>query len=399
MPKGLRVLLRAELLLLAAAVALASWTQAEQAVAPYIRLTPVTVALAGLVIAWQLRRSRLVLALVVLGLGFLLITRSRAGDPWILQIAAVLVPINLAVIAVLPERGTFTEPGLWHWGAILAQAGAVTLIVATGRVGATHATLGFTFFRPPHRVADWVPLGQPALVTFVAATGVTAASRWFAPGTTGAGYLSALVATFLAFQAGDPLSRTLYLSTAGAVLVTAAIERSYLLAYHDALTGLRGRRALNEELERLSGGYTIAMVDVDHFKRFNDTYGHDVGDQVLRSVGFRLARALVDGEVFRYGGEEFAVLFSGKSLDSCTPLLEGAREAIAREPFTIRSLLRPRKKPRKRRWRAGKQRETITVSIGAAEAGNRHQQADQVIRAADQALYRAKEGGRNRVCT
>ncbi len=396
MAKGLRSLLRAEVLLLAAAVALASWNRAEQVVAPYIRLAPPAVALAGLLIAWQLRRSRLLFALVVLALGFLVVTRSGSDDA--LQLAAVLVPINLAVIAVLPERGVLTEAGLWHWAALLAQTAAVSLIIVTGHAGATRPVLEFTFFPPPPPVSGWVRMGQPALVTFVAATGVTAAGRWFAHGTTGGGYLSALVATFLAFQVGQALDQTLYLATAGAILVIAAIERSYRLAYHDALTGLRGRRALNEALERLSGGYTIAMVDVDHFKRFNDTYGHDVGDQVLRSVGSRLAQALTDGEVFRYGGEEFAVLFSGKSLDSCTPLLEGAREGIAREPFIVRSLLRLRKKPKKRRWRAGKQRETITVSIGVAEHGS-HGQADDVIRAADQALYRAKEGGRNRVCT
>jgi diguanylate cyclase (GGDEF)-like protein len=181
------------------------------------------------------------------------------------------------------------------------------------------------------------------------------------------------------------------------VLAIAVIELSYLMAYHDGLTGLPGRRALLEALDRAGGAYSLAMADVDHFKRFNDTYGHEVGDEVLRAVATRLKKALPGAEVFRYGGEEFAILFAGRSAGHCLPMLEAAREAVAGAGFTVRRRVRPRRKPAKMRSRRGRTRETITVSLGLAQADRRHRSAEAVIVAADRALYRAKESGRNRV--
>jgi diguanylate cyclase (GGDEF)-like protein len=181
------------------------------------------------------------------------------------------------------------------------------------------------------------------------------------------------------------------------VLVVSVIEASYLLAYQDGLTQLPTRRALTEAMQRLGGEYTIAMVDVDHFKRFNDEYGHDVGDHVLRMVAAKLAHVEGGGKAYRYGGEEFSILFPGKSVDDTLPHLEAVREAVADTAFTIRGRIRA---ARKREKSQGKRRQaTITVSIGVAERNSRHGVPDQVIRAADQALYRAKEDGRNRIRT
>jgi diguanylate cyclase (GGDEF)-like protein len=206
------------------------------------------------------------------------------------------------------------------------------------------------------------------------------------------------VASFLAANARPNRAvEEIYLGTAGLILVVAVIEASYLLAYQDGLTSLPARRALTEALERLGGGghYTVAMIDVDHFKRFNDTYGHDVGDQVLRMVAAKLAQVTGGGRAYRYGGEEFAVLFPGRSLEEVLPHLEDVRQAVADTNFTIRRRLRAK------RQRDGgsrpRRKAAITVSIGAAERNQRHAAPEQVLRAADHALYRAKEDGRNRV--
>jgi diguanylate cyclase (GGDEF)-like protein len=391
----LRPFLRPEGYLLAAAVLLTGMDRLVHSAADIVRLAPPAAGLAGLIVAWRLRRSRLVFALTVLGLGYLLVFRWAPADADAVQLVAILVPLNLAAIALFPERGVFTAAGLWHWGALLLQVALAALVIQLGDPDTSSAMLQPQLV--PQRLTRWTPMGQPALAAFALAAILVAAGRTFAAATTANGYLWTLLATFLAFTSRDALDRSLFVAAAAGILVIAAVELSYVLAYHDGLTGLPGRRAFNEALARLGGAYAIAMVDVDHFKRFNDTYGHEVGDEVLRTVATRLADALPEGAVYRYGGEEFAVVFGGASCDTCVPLLERAREAVAREPFTVRRRLRPRKKPAAPRPKKRRQQEAITVSIGVAERDKRHGNAEDVVRAADQALYRAKENGRNQV--
>src|SRR5881409_2028762 len=212
------------------------------------------------------------------------------------------------------------------------------------------------------------------------------------------GYVYGLVAVFaaLSWLAPGP-GQEIWLATAGLILVVAVVEASYMMAYRDGLTELPGRRALNEALPRLSGQFSVAMVDVDHFKRFNDTYGHDAGDHVLRLVASRLAHAPGGGTAYRYGGEEFAVIYPGKGAEECMPHLEELREIVETSRFTMRRRFRPRNKANAPKGKKTREAIVITVSIGVAEKDQRHATADQVIQAADKALYRAKEAGRNRV--
>jgi len=141
------------------------------------------------------------------------------------------------------------------------------------------------------------------------------------------------------------------------------------------------------------------MVDIDHFKSFNDDHGHDVGDQLLRMVGARLLSVGGGGRAFRYGGEEFSVLFHGKTMEEAAPVLEKFRADLAAAPFIVRGKSRPRKKPTTPRPAGGQKKVSVTVSIGVAEADGRQGTSDQVIKAADDALYRAKRSGRNKLCT
>lgn len=193
----------------------------------------------------------------------------------------------------------------------------------------------------------------------------------------------------------------LHLTLAGLLLMLSMVETSYALAYRDELTGLPTRRALAQYFDGLSSPYAVAMVDVDHFKKFNDRHGHDVGDQVLKMVAGRLARVTGGGKAFRYGGEEFTVVFPGKGRDDAVEHLERLRSRIQSATFTVRRFGRPRKKPEpgkrgRRRTRAAK-RLSVTVSIGVAERNEKAKEPDAVVKAADQALYRAKKQGRNRV--
>jgi len=209
-----------------------------------------------------------------------------------------------------------------------------------------------------------------------------------------------------------------YSSTAALILAVSIIETSYLLAYHDELTTLPSRRALNDALLRLHVPYAIAMVDIDHFKQFNDQHGHDTGDQVLRLVASKLARVTGGGQAYRCGGEEFTVLFPGKTTGEVVEHLEQLRLAIEAARFSPRGVDRrqvPRGPDRRTVRQQGRQQAgkalrrlvqvdnkealSVTVSIGVAAATQEKSDPNQIMDGADKALYRAKANGRNRVET
>jgi diguanylate cyclase (GGDEF)-like protein len=212
------------------------------------------------------------------------------------------------------------------------------------------------------------------------------------------GFFWALVAILIGLH-GEPagVEARLYTATAGIILVSAQIESFYRLAFQDELTELPSRRALNQAALDLEDQYTVAMVDIDHFKQFNDIYGHEIGDQVLRMVAFKLAQVTGGGRAYRYGGEEFTILFRGKRAEEVRPHLEGLCMLIEEHPFVIRSS--GARDPENRGRKLAKSNETasITISIGVAESQGPKANPNDVIRAADDALYRAKDGGRNQV--
>ncbi len=156
------------------------------------------------------------------------------------------------------------------------------------------------------------------------------------------------------------------------------------LSASDSLTGLSNRRILTQRLseellraQRQSHSFTVLMLDVDHFKKYNDAHGHPAGDEVLKKVANILRSCTRAGDcTARYGGEEFAVLLSGKSGDAALQLAERIRERVAAEDFV-----------------GGK----VTISGGIAEFPHHGHSAEAVISSADEALYEAKRQGRNRV--
>jgi PleD family two-component response regulator len=149
--------------------------------------------------------------------------------------------------------------------------------------------------------------------------------------------------------------------------------------------------------------FTLAMVDVDHIKRINDRHGHDVGDQALRLVAARLEAKVGTSKVFRYGGEEFALVIPGRDRMAAESILEGARKGVEESRFRMRGRTRTGN-PEKGRSRRGNPRFkkmppqtlSVTVSIGAADSA-KSGEPQRVLKMADRALYKAKERGRNRV--
>jgi diguanylate cyclase (GGDEF)-like protein len=132
-------------------------------------------------------------------------------------------------------------------------------------------------------------------------------------------------------------------------------------------------------------------LDVDHFKKFNDQWGHDVGDQVLRRVATALAGVSGRGRAFRYGGEEFAIVFPHDDLGRAGDALETVRARIADTPFRIRG---QRSGAEERGKKTDSPEHTITVSAGLARGEG---DAAVTFKRADDALYKAKKKGRNRL--
>ena len=214
-----------------------------------------------------------------------------------------------------------------------------------------------------------------------------------------AGFFWVLLTSFFAFLPGKAIpASTFYFSTGALILIMSILEYSHNVAFRDELTGLPARRSLNEFFLKMPNRYSIAMVDIDKFKKFNDNYGHDIGDQVLRMVASRLDKAEGGGKAFRYGGEEFTLIYPGKTAKESSVFADRLRQEIADNPFYLRSPKRPRNKPddTKRAPRSMKGVK-ITISIGIAEPDEKHSEPHEVLKAADQALLRAKKSGRNNV--
>ena len=387
------------MLLLGATVVLQS-ASIRPAVATSAPVYSWVIFVVGILLGWRFKRSQLVVALAVLFAAERAIAFFPTVGPaapvgrTVFSAVALLLPLDLAAIAWLSERTMSTWAGRVVLGAILGQPLAIALLlrpeltplVQALQQGFVAGGLPFTRIPPPALLAFLIAIALTALRFVVRRTVIQASLAW------------ALLAALLGLHNAGPAS-TVYLATGGLVLIVSLIETSHRMAFSDELTGLPSRRALTDALMRLPELYTVAMIDIDHFKKLNDEYGHAAGDQVLRMIGSTLTRTEGGGRPFRYGGEEFAVLFPGKSPDDAVPYLEDLREAIEGSSFTIRGRDRPKVRPDKPvRSTGGRRIVSITVSIGVAEPDEVGSDPDDVIRAADQALYRAKRTGRNRIC-
>ena len=370
----------------------------RSAAAPYAAYFCFGALVAGVLLSWYYDQSRLLCAASAIVLTVLALGGPKTYSNIVKLAAVVLLPLNVSLLAVLKERGMMTSDGLLKVGIVAAQAFGV-LWIAQGNGPNLGPLLGSSRGFALGAGLPWIAqlsfaIGGLALVTLVFSRRTKVDQ----------GLLWALVAMFLSVtpietgpsgRASDALY--FYSGTAGLVLVFAVLDHGYDIAYRDELTGLPGRRAFNIVMAQLGGTYAIAMCDVDHFKKFNDTYGHDTGDQVLRMVAAELSQVGGGGRAFRYGGEEFLVLFRGRSAKEAAPFAESLRRSIADRGFVLRSPDRPARKPGpgKETKQTSAPRVNISISIGLAERSKRHSTSELVLDAADAALYRAKEAGRN----
>jgi len=373
------------------------------------------VFIAASLLAWRFHSTRIFFSAVVLLLGhhaveFFAQGRIVSFGPGRIAFEAValLIPLNFVLLTFFPERGSEDRTLGWFLALLFFESVFVAAISRAGQPvpGFLHWSLIPSY--------HWrVP--QPALLVFMAAVCLLLVRMFQRHRAIDSGMFWSLIATWLGFQAGGAGKiGSAYFGTAALVLASSIVENSYSLAYQDELTGLASRRSFNDALLRLKPPYAIAAVDIDHFKRINDSFGHDTGDQVLRLVASRLARVSGGGEAFRVGGEEFTILFPGRNAKEVTDHLELLRMNIESSSFRVRTGEERRKAPREAERRTIGTRKTkgrapqsadarpgavsMTVSIGIAESQPRLR-AEEIIQQADQALYRAKQGGRNRIET
>lgn len=360
----------------------------------------------ALLLSLAFNRGRVFFPLLILGVFYLVIRNFllQGMDEFIPHTlylcSSILIPMNLFLFCFVRERGIFTHSGRLRMGFIAAQGLIVFWIVRfRSDYGAIPELLGRPFIKSAF--LSGLALPQSGLLLFLLAgtlMAIRALKRGYPIDLALLGTLAAIGITLN--RIGSQFVPELYITAALVLLTIGLLQDSHRMAFSDDLTGLPSRRALNEQMMMgLGRRYVVAMLDVDHFKRFNDTHGHDVGDQALKMVGAKIAKVKGGGRPFRYGGEEFTVIFPRKDLKDATPYLEELRQAIASYELCLRGANRATeaKEGKAKRSGAGCEKSvSVTVSIGVAASSDNLRPAD-VIKAADKALYRAKQNGRNQI--
>ncbi|MCP4187878.1 MAG: GGDEF domain-containing protein [Gammaproteobacteria bacterium] len=323
---------------------------------------------------------------VVVRLGWAEITLVHA-------LISVFLPTLLLALTLIPDRGILNVKAIPAYALIMALGIFSVYIFKSTPDWAMWLLLNDWL---PAQYFDWTQLSQTALLVSI----ITIISLLIiyilnpSPHTAaGFGVLILLIIQVHFFD--KPHSLFVFSSAALLMCLYAIMQESWRMAYLDELTGLPARRALKEKFQKIGGLYTVAMLDVDHFKKFNDIYGHDVGDAVLRMIAAKMSRVSGGGLAYRYGGEEFSLVFPGKNTDDAWPHLDTLREEIANSLFVTNRADR-------RKSNTGKSEKprsvAVTVSIGISDSRGDHSSPWDILKLADKALYRAKGMGRNCVC-
>ena len=393
-------------------VALGLWaaTPAAEAGSPVHRLLPMVLACLGVGLALIYNRVRALCLMLAIALAFALLhgvvgTFLRDGvisaqTPLVFHAVSWWLPLLFLLHGLWPERGRLRQDLLLR-GVVSGTALGIFLLLATQVPDGMQALLSDRHLA--WLPSDWNALAQLPALLFLITTVALAVQAWRRPRPLHTALLIALLCLWwlLPRVFVSPALLPAVSCMALLLIVSAMLQEAFHMAFRDELTGLPGRRAFNEYLQRVGATYTIAMVDVDHFKRFNDTHGHDAGDDVLKLVAARLAEVGGGGRAFRYGGEEFALVFLDRPAPACVAAVEEVRARIE----AVRMHLRDRAARSRddavgqlQRGRGGNGAVVqVTVSIGVADS-RVADSAQAVIKAADQALYAAKDAGRNCVC-
>ena len=354
----------------------------------------------GMGLSWVFHHSRefnlfLLLTVIYIALDNYIWNQELKVDSQLAYLLLVLlVPINYLFNFLSRERGILNQYGIRRFIILAIQLYGVAWLLEHPYPEVKEY---FNFSPFNHALLNATDISQP----LVAALLITALIILFKLLQTANILVSGILSSLLAITTAlhfyqQPQIATLFILLAGLLILLSIIINAYSLAYLDELTNLPSRRALSQNMSTLGKHYCVAMVDVDHFKKFNDKYGHDIGDQVLKKLASQL-RQVRGGKSFRYGGEEFTVLFPNKNLHEATLFCNELCRKVENSPFMLRNKKRPKTKKSKQRKQPVATPLTITISIGVAERSQELSTAEEVIKQADKLLYKAKKNGRNQV--
>lgn len=334
---------------------------------------PYVLACVMIFMAWHFNRGKVLLAggLILLPAFYPYVENESLPSSF-----TTVAAIGLGLLLLLRERGFFNRfvfNRILFLGMLLAWS-----------VSYEKNIINFNF------LAVTVPLLQISLSSLlcwlmIALTSILSLLTWWRKAD---GFSTAVLVSLATLLLIECMSFTEYQESAlrsAQILVWVwfVVAESHRMAYRDELTQLPSRRALNEAMLALPRHYAIAMLDVDHFKKFNDSYGHAKGDDTLKQVARVMQRYANSAAIYRYGGEEFTLLFKGRAVEHAQAVLEQIREEVHLEQLDVSTEKKQKMV-------------SVTVSIGVALGGSSDAPSE-VIKRADQALYQAKKKGRNRV--
>lgn len=374
------------------------WLDANLLMIPYV------VYGGGLILCWLFYNSREFNLIIILVVSFGALSqffwaKGLLGfqKELLFNLLCVLIPLNFLIFNFLKERGILNQYGVKRLIFVGAQVIGAFWLLKTNQFGlSTYLSMDLV----QHTLTAKTIIKQPGQLIICLSLTVLCAHWLLRPNQLRGAWILSLISVVVAlhFVLNTRLATT-YFIIAGLILLSAIVINAYHLAYKDELTQLPSRRALKQQLASLGKTYSLAMVDVDHFKKLNDNHGHDIGDEVLKMLAAHLQRVEGGGKAFRYGGEEFTIVFPGKNIGSATLYLEALRNNIASKPFIVRNKQRPKDKPSQNIKSDNTKKLNVTVSIGVAEKQAKHSSTQDIMKSADDALYKAKGKGRNRVET
>lgn len=348
------------------------------ALVPYIFYS---VSILVLWVSWHFNRTKfifIIIPLVLMHIGFEYLHPKDATNLY--MYTSLFFPLHLVVFLLLKERGIFSI-----WGAskvifFIFEIGLIVYFVFNPSESFQNF-IDLKIFAISFYPLEDVAVAVGVFVVFVLIS-LVLFNRYII-------YNTSFLVMALTFYGGlyflkTPYATDISLLAIAVIVFALLIRESYRLAFYDELTALPGRRALVEDMAKLGIKYTVAMIDIDHFKKFNDTHGHDVGDDVLKMVATKLSAVTGGGKAYRYGGEEFVLLFPSIDVDEAFVHTDLLRSIVSKSAFNVRK-------------KQGMKKIYVNISAGIVQNSSKDKNPFDTMKRADNALYKAKKAGRNKV--